>query len=788
MPEDGSPRPRPMRRLLLAMARAVGLLILVTGIHGALAIALPQTPPLNRYIAALVAGVILFEMLRRPRRPRAIVTAPGEEPVLLPADLMEAQRSIDDLRAETESARSEADARVAALTRDLQDSIEANTALRQMVERAESSIGGLSQALEQARASAADEARARAGEAAQARTRESQNREKYEAESNHLQHAASKAMEEVQRTRATADELRGQFERERARANATQQSADSLAAERKKLESQIADFDKRFASAKQEMDALRTEVQRARRDAEEARQKSEVEKAALRTSMEAEWSAKLQKIVGELATDHENDIGEAIAARESARAEVRNLIGQLHELQKEVDLTRKSSQQLLHANEALTQQLDEERQGMQAEVQRLIAESTSERDALQSEARALLARLDAVQKQLDQRPVVNEKALRESIDAEWSKKLQKIVTELAMDHENDIGDSIAAREAARAEARSLNLRVQDLEKQLHSARDGRLGLLQRDDELTHRLARLEEDNAALKAQLQQSRPVLAEFDEKALRENVEAEWSEKLQTIVSHIATDHESDIGKAIEEREAARAEARNLAIKMNALQQKLDAERQNFAAAQDKWNGMRDSLHSRIREAEDEVTSMKSVPPPPPPEPPPAAPPVEADQEEQRARAEVLEFAEQAHEALRRITSPGDAPIATEKKARILFVHHDPALRTMWRDNLGKSGFDVQTAADGLEGLRLAKIEKPDVVIADASMPKMDGRELCQLIKSNEETASVKVVLMTGIYTTEVPMDSVTREFEADELLRKPVKLEAMKTALSSLLAAKV
>jgi DNA-binding response OmpR family regulator len=120
-----------------------------------------------------------------------------------------------------------------------------------------------------------------------------------------------------------------------------------------------------------------------------------------------------------------------------------------------------------------------------------------------------------------------------------------------------------------------------------------------------------------------------------------------------------------------------------------------------------------------------------------------------------------------------------------RILFVHHDPALRTMWRDNLGKSGFEVNTAVDGLEGLRIAMAEKPDVVIADASMPKMDGRELCQLIKSNQETASVKVILMTGIYTTEQPRDSAPREFEADEMLRKPVKFEAMKSALTSLLA---
>jgi len=172
---------------------------------------------------------------------------------------------------------------------------------------------------------------------------------------------------------------------------------------------------------------------------------------------------------------------------------------------------------------------------MHAEVQRLIAESTSERGALQAEARMLAARIDELQEQHAKRPAIDEKALRESIDAEWSKKFQKIVTELTMDHENDIGDSIAAREAARAEARALNLRVQDLEKQVQSARDGRLGLLQRDDELTQRLARLEQDNATLRAQLGGSRP--AALDEKALREKIEAEWSEKLQTIVSHIAS-----------------------------------------------------------------------------------------------------------------------------------------------------------------------------------------------------------------------------------------------------------
>jgi len=107
------------------------------------------------------------------------------------------------------------------------------------------------------------------------------------------------------------------------------------------------------------------------------------------------------------------------------------------------------------------------------------------------------------------------------------------------------------------------------------------------------------------------------------------------------------------------------------------------------------------------------------------------------------------------------------------------------MWRDSLTKSGFDVNTAADGPEGLRMIAADKPNVVIADVSMPKMSGGELCHRIKSNPETADVKVVLMTGVYTNEVPMDMATKQYAADELLRKPVRIDAMKAALTSILA---
>jgi len=130
-------------------------------------------------------------------------------------------------------------------------------------------------------------------------------------------------------------------------------------------------------------------------------------------------------------------------------------------------------------------------------------------------------------------------------------------------------------------------------------------------------------------------------------------------------------------------------------------------------------------------------------------------------------IELLQHENEEARRRLAP--------RKPLILVVHHDPALRSQSRDSLAQHGFDTITAADGLEGLRLAVAHKPAVVVADASMPKMDGRELCQLIKSNPETAGVRVLLLTANEREEV-----MHELAPDELLRKPVQIDALQAAL--------
>ena len=75
--------------------------------------------------------------------------------------------------------------------------------------------------------------------------------------------------------------------------------------------------------------------------------------------------------------------------------------------------------------------------------------------------------------------------------------------------------------------------------------------------------------------------------------------------------------------------------------------------------------------------------------------------------------------------------------------------------------------------------------VRLADAAMPKMDGRELCQAIKRNEGTAATKVVLMSAMYTNDMPMPSMENDMPPDDILQKPVKADALKASVFGLLS---
>ncbi len=81
---------------------------------------------------------------------------------------------------------------------------------------------------------------------------------------------------------------------------------------------------------------------------------------------------------------------------------------------------------------------------------------------------------------------------------------------------------------------------------------------------------------------------------------------------------------------------------------------------------------------------------------------------------------------------------------KARILIVDDEALILLSWKKSLMSEGYDVKTAFNGEEALKIASEEKPDIVITDLIMPEMNGIELCRRIKTiSPET---EVVLLSG------------------------------------------
>lgn len=80
------------------------------------------------------------------------------------------------------------------------------------------------------------------------------------------------------------------------------------------------------------------------------------------------------------------------------------------------------------------------------------------------------------------------------------------------------------------------------------------------------------------------------------------------------------------------------------------------------------------------------------------------------------------------------------------VLIVNDEPDQLTLMGSLLHKAGYSVLTAEDGLEGLALARQERPDLVISDVSMPRMNGLEFCREIRADSELKTVPILLVSA------------------------------------------
>jgi DNA-binding response OmpR family regulator len=84
------------------------------------------------------------------------------------------------------------------------------------------------------------------------------------------------------------------------------------------------------------------------------------------------------------------------------------------------------------------------------------------------------------------------------------------------------------------------------------------------------------------------------------------------------------------------------------------------------------------------------------------------------------------------------------------VLIVDDDPVVRRMLQLSFESEGFDVLTAGDGLEGLELMRSGKPDVVILDIMMPKLDGMKVMNEVNADDDLRGMPVILLSAKATS--------------------------------------
>jgi two-component system alkaline phosphatase synthesis response regulator PhoP len=83
---------------------------------------------------------------------------------------------------------------------------------------------------------------------------------------------------------------------------------------------------------------------------------------------------------------------------------------------------------------------------------------------------------------------------------------------------------------------------------------------------------------------------------------------------------------------------------------------------------------------------------------------------------------------------------------KGRILVVDDEIYIVHILDFSLGMEGYEVITALDGEQALEKARSEKPDLIVLDIMMPKLDGYETCKVLKADPDTKDIPVILLSA------------------------------------------
>jgi DNA-binding response OmpR family regulator len=118
---------------------------------------------------------------------------------------------------------------------------------------------------------------------------------------------------------------------------------------------------------------------------------------------------------------------------------------------------------------------------------------------------------------------------------------------------------------------------------------------------------------------------------------------------------------------------------------------------------------------------------------------------------------------------------------RPRVMLVDDDAAVRSAVSGALAGEGYDVACLGDAEEALRQALAEPPSVVLLDVSMPRLDGWELCEILRRQSQTREVPVLFITG--RTDVRDRITAMQVGGTDFISKPFHAKDLRAKVRAL-----
>ena len=126
------------------------------------------------------------------------------------------------------------------------------------------------------------------------------------------------------------------------------------------------------------------------------------------------------------------------------------------------------------------------------------------------------------------------------------------------------------------------------------------------------------------------------------------------------------------------------------------------------------------------------------------------------------------------------GEKTEAPERKLNLLVIEDDEKIQEAITEYFSRAGYEVRTAEDGLAGVQAALNERPDAIVLDLMLPKMDGLAVCRELR--EKAAYVPILMLTA--KDDVVDKVLGLEMGADDYITKPFSLRELEARIKSVM----